>query len=302
MMSARARRGWVVLGALVLLPLHDASAESLRVVTFNLFHGGPASGLAGDGERLPERLEMTIAELRRLGPDVIALQEASISPARGNVAERIARALGYHVVHAPATERLFRDWFLSRLAVTLINFNEGPAVLSRWPIVARQTIDLPRCLRFLKPRVLLRTEIDGPHGRLQVYSTHTSGYDCELQRIEEVARDRRAALPSLVMGDLNAREQFPALARFTTRAGFVDAFRAANPTRAGFTDFQRPGAAAPTVSRRVDYVFVVPGARGPGAVLASRVVLNEPHRHRDGTTVWPSDHYGVLAEIDLEPR
>jgi len=53
------------------------SARPLRVVTFNLFHGGPASGLTGDTSDLDTRLAIVIEELRRLAPDVVALQEAS---------------------------------------------------------------------------------------------------------------------------------------------------------------------------------------------------------------------------------
>jgi endonuclease/exonuclease/phosphatase family metal-dependent hydrolase len=281
--------------------------ELLRVITFNLFHGGAASGLVGDAGALEERLAMTVAELRRTGADVIALQEASIGRGRGNVAGRIARELGYYVAHAPASERMFGGWFLGwtvgRLATLAINFNEGSAVLSRWPIVDRQIYDLPRCgRRLIDPRVLLRVEIASPMGRLNIFSTHTSGEACQLERIEAVVHGWRGASPSLLMGDLNETEDFPALARLTTRAGFTDAFRAANPEDAGYTDLQEPGAPAPTVSRRYDYVFLVPSTRGRGAILGSRVVLNEPRRRPDGTTVWPSDHYGVLAELDLSRR
>jgi hypothetical protein len=30
------------------------------------------------------------------------------------------------------------------------------------------------------------------------------------------------------------------------------------------------------------------------------VVLNTPAREPDGTTLWPSDHYGVLVDLDLQ--
>ena len=299
---------WVLAAAGVLLTTstgraepREASAEHVRVITFNLFHGGPASGLLGNGWSVDERLAMTVAQLHRLRPDVIALQEASIGWGRGNVAERIARELGYYVAHAPASERLFAGWLLGstlgRLSTRLINFNEGPAVVSRWPIVDRQIFDLPRCDRLLDPRVLLRVEIQAPGGRLPVYSTHTSGAACQLERIDAVVRTQRNGVPGLLMGDLNETEHFPALARLSRQSGLTDAFRTANPEDAGYTDVQRPDAVAPTVSRRYDYVFVIPGARGSGAVLASRVVLNEPRRRADGTTIWPSDHYGVLAEL-----
>ena len=82
-------------------------------------------------------------------------------------------------------------------------------------------------------------------------------------------------------------------------AGFVDALRSANPHAVGPTVLQRVDAAKPTVSRRIDFVFVLPGANGVPRGLDSRVVLDIPRRRGDGTTLWPSDHYGVLADIDI---
>jgi len=102
------------------------------------------------------------------------------------------------------------------------------------------------------------------------------------------------------MGDFNASEDLPALA--SLKRAFTDAFRAVNPDAPGFTDLQQTGAAAPTVSQRYDYIFVVPGALGPGAVVSSRLVLNTPRRYADGSVLWPSDHYGVLAELELTTR
>ena len=84
-------------------------------------------------------------------------------------------------------------------------------------------------------------------------------------------------------------------------AGFVDAYRTANPTTPGLTTWQRVDGDEPTVFRRVDYVFVVPGREVKTRVRAGRVVLNTPSRETDGTMLWPSDHYGVLVELDLAP-
>jgi len=291
-----------ICGILVLGATTTAGAEPVSVVTFNLFHGGPLSGLTGEAGGLDDRLAMVVAELRRLRPDIIALQEASRSSRRGDVALRLARELGYHVAHASTTERVFGRSILSRLAVALIDFSEGPAVLSRWPIVARHVVELARCGRPLDTRVLLRVDVDAPGGRLRVYSTHTSGEACQLRHIERAARDGRTWRPSILMGDFNASERMPELASMRRHAGFLDAFRTANPNEPGFTDLQRPGATTPTVSERYDYVFVVPGARTAGSVLGSRVVLNAPRRYADGRVLWPSDHYGVLAVLDLTAR
>jgi hypothetical protein len=64
--------------------------------------------------------------------------------------------------------------------------------------------------------------------------------------------------------------------------------------------WQRPGAPDPTVTRRVDFIFLRPGDGGPTPVRASRVVLATPGRLANGTTLWPSDHYGVVADIAID--
>jgi len=279
------------------LPAAAADPAPLTVVTFNMFHGGPASGLTGDGERLEERFELAVEQLRGLAPDVIALQEASTGRGRGNLAARLAERLGLHHVHAPATSRLFGLSWLGAIIVKLLNFSEGPAILSRFPIVGSETYDLPRCQKLLDPRVILRVELATPAGPLQVFSTHTSRDTCQVRRALEIARERPSALPVLVMGDFNTGES--AMAEILADGGLVDAYRRANPSAPGFTVWQNVTAPAPMVQRRVDYIVLRPGDAHPGAVLASRVVLDSPRRLPDGGTLWASDHLGVLAHIDL---
>jgi endonuclease/exonuclease/phosphatase family metal-dependent hydrolase len=51
-------------------------------------------------------------------------------------------------------------------------------------------------------------------------------------------------------------------------------------------------------SRRIDYVYVRgPGRHLCGEPLAARLCFDAP---TEG--VWPSDHYGVVAEIHAEKR
>ena len=107
-------------------PGQDASSR-LRVLTYNLLHDGGWSGFFESGTHLEERLEMTIQELRRLQPDIIALQEASESRKHGNVPQRIAEALGYQMVFAPATERIFGLSLIDKLITAAIGFKEGTA-------------------------------------------------------------------------------------------------------------------------------------------------------------------------------
>ena len=277
----------------------EEPASALRVVTFNLLHGGPSSGWRGDGEHLEERLAMVTRELGVLAPDVVGLQEASITRGRGNVAARLATALGLHVTHASATRRVSGLTWIDRLIVWGINFEEGPAILSRFPIVATDVVELPRCRRFYDPRVLLHAVVQTPRGPLDVFATHTGHDACQVRRVAQVVSARRGPLPALVMGDFNAAETMDWMAALGREHGFVDAFRAARPTEPGATVWQQPGAPAPTVTRRVDFIFVVPNGAPAPRVRTSRVVLDRPERRPDGSTLWPSDHYGVLAEFEF---
>ena len=280
------------------MTVSQSPAETVRVVTFNLLHGGPWSGLIGNGADLDERLELVVEQLAALRPDVVALQEASLGGNRGNIAERLGRALGIEWIHAPTTSQVFGIEWLDRAITSAIRFNEGPAVLSRFPIVGSEIVALPRCANRLFPRVLLRVEVRTPHGPLDFYSTHTSRDDCQLRRVAELVGARRGPLPAIVAGDFNTRESADAYAELLA-AGFVDAFRAVNPSATGLTSRQDVYAARPTVARRIDFVFVVPGANGASRVAESRIVLDIPRRRADGTTLWPSDHYGVLAVIEI---
>jgi len=130
-------------------------APVLKYVTLNVFHGGVLSGLTGNDEDLDRRLEIVAEELSALGADIVGLQEVSTSRRRGNVAARLAARLGFHYVYAPSLFRLFASEWHNRLAAALLNFTEGPAIVSRFPIVTWEAHKLPRCGRFFDPRVLL---------------------------------------------------------------------------------------------------------------------------------------------------
>jgi endonuclease/exonuclease/phosphatase family metal-dependent hydrolase len=294
----------VVVGVVALLgAMLGASATAwdgramLRVVSYNVLHGGPWSGFGGDGQRLERRVELIADQLIALRPDVVALQEVAVSRRLGDVAHRLARRLGYHYVHAPATRYVFGDGMLSRFIVAVLGFREGPAILTRFPIVESEVYRLPQCRHLLDPRVLLRARLDTPWGAMDVFSTHTAHDECQARRVAELVAARRNGLPSLLMGDFNALESSPAIRALTEDAGFVDAFRRANPDAAGPTVWQQIDAPRSTARRRVEYIFLVPGLDVRGDVAGSRVVFDTPHRLPDGGTLWPSDHYGVLAEL-----
>ena len=123
----------------------------LRVVTLNVLHGGPLSGWTGKDSHLEARLELVTEALLALGPDVVALQEASRTRARGEVAARLASRLGMNHVYSPSSMRLFDTVWINRTAAALMDFSEGPAILSRFPIARSETLRLPPLRTLARP-------------------------------------------------------------------------------------------------------------------------------------------------------
>jgi endonuclease/exonuclease/phosphatase family metal-dependent hydrolase len=277
---------------LLLLGSEPSTAEParpLRLLTYNMLHGGITSDLLGDGQRLDERLAMTVEALRRLDADVIGLQEASRGRWRGDVAGRLADALGLEHVYAPAA-------FPLAVIRTVLGLDEGPAVLSRFPITASEAMPIEGC--GLYRRAVVCATLRTPWGPLEACSTHVDGGFCQAERLHALVERRRGAVPVVLMGDLNATEDTPGI-RLLTRAGFIDTFRHANPQAPGFTVWQWIHAPWRMAWRRVDYVLVAQASERPARVLESRVVLDEPGRAADGSVLWPSDHYGVLSVVDV---
>jgi endonuclease/exonuclease/phosphatase family metal-dependent hydrolase len=273
----------------------------LRFVTFNVDHGGLGSEILGDDSDLEDRLTLATGELERLDADVIGLQEASQGWRRGDVARRFAKALGFQYAFEGATQRLFGGGILGFLSATVLGFDEGPAVVSRWPIMVTHTWDVDHCDIFYR-RVLVCADVCTPWGPLRACSTHLSGSECQAASVDARLRENAADMPIVLMGDLNATEDSPALSLLRGRGGFVDTFRAANPGLAGYTDDQEMDVERATATERVDYVLVSGRTPLTDRVLASRLVLDKPVFDEDGDVLWPSDHYAVMSEVDVFGR
>lgn len=110
----------------------------MRVVTLNLWgRRGP----------WPDRLALIRAELRRLSPRLVGLQE--VMRDGSCQAAEIASGLGYEVVYAPAAT--FDEGVL------------GNALLTDLPVLDRQVLPLPTAPG-AEPRALLYALVDAPEG------------------------------------------------------------------------------------------------------------------------------------------
>ena len=264
-----------------------------------------------------ERLALIRRDIETIGPEILGLQEVlrvvpSNAPAPPLSAEtdqatEIAQGFGYHVAYAIASD------YPNGLKF-------GNALLSRYPILEERTFRLPDGGSG-EGRSLLYALVESPLGRLPVFVTHLNWKFHEgnvrlqqvayiAERISALAPEGAGLLPPVLMGDFNAEpeaDEIRYLRGLHTHQGksvfFADAWLYGGDGSPGYTFARDNDYAAPhrEYSRRIDYIFV----RGPDAELRgepvnARLAFDVPELGHSGR-VWPSDHYGLVTEIVLEP-
>ncbi len=169
----------------------------MRLVDFNVLHGY---------SRFPDqetRARRTIAALRALDADVIVLQEAWRTRAHGDFVERLGVALGMDTAFARANGKLER-----------LGFEEGEAILSRFPIVAAKRLPLPPAKPFYEHRVALLCTLDLGGESLTIVGTHLDNRRLETAGAQAamLAGHLRGIDGVVVAGDLNAGDNSAAMA------------------------------------------------------------------------------------------
>ena len=258
----------------------------LRVLSWNLWwQFGPWQ----------ERAPAIVATLKDLDADIICLQEIWGEGAE-NSAEKFAAELGYHYHYAPGA--------------ILNGVRMGNAILSRWPILKSEVLSLRSDGKHEEMRVAIFAQIDGPRGKIPVFCTHLNWQmphsHIRQMQVADLAQFVKAhkgwKFPPVVCGDFNADPESEEIRMMTGQTTapvddlvFHDAWRFANGLDAGFTwDNANPFVASThEPDRRIDYIFTGwPRSDGAGHITECRIIGNTPV---DG--MWPSDHFGVLAEL-----
>ncbi len=259
----------------------------LRVLTLNIWN------LSGDWRA---RRQAVAAVVRSCEPDIVCLQEV-VENERGNQADWLAGALG--------------GW---AVAYTGAPLDAGPtrfgnAVLSRRPIDVTARVDLPYNE---DEREVQRVVLHARTGGVDVFCTHLSWqlHDAALREREALAlvrfvserSDPAAPVGPVVAGDFNAEPDSTVIRYLCglatldgTSTYLQDAWRLAGDGGPGLTwSNANPHASLDQEpERRLDYVFSgFHGPAGGGRPVACRVVADAPVEG-----VWPSDHFGVLADL-----
>ena len=285
------------------------TATRLRLVTLNLWGTEPP---------LERRLALADRQLAALDADVIALQE--VKPhGDATTAHALAARRGDHVLYVPALR-----WDDGAFGPDSRGGEEGLALVSRWPMLARRARRLPE-VRPTEARLLLSAQLATPAGPIWVHTTHLhyrlddgAARAAQMIAIDETIRRCGRGNddpPQLLRGDFNATpdsDEVRFLRGLTSLAGrrthFQDAWRRCHdePGRAGGpadgitwsadNAHTRPLRSL-DLDRRIDYVFVTTRKKdGRGTVHDCRVVLTE----RDGAdAICASDHYAVCADVQI---
>jgi endonuclease/exonuclease/phosphatase family metal-dependent hydrolase len=189
----------------------------MRVATFNILHGRTV----GDGVE-PGRLQDCV---RRLDPDVLALQEVDCDQPRSDRADLTAvaaKAMGAveHRFVAAISGTPGATWMAATGDEQPGTAAYGIALLSRYPVASWQVVRLPRIpMRFPmylpgpnrvmvvneEPRAAVIAQLDTPMGGLTVANTHLSfvpGWN--RRQLRRLIHDLCGFPgPRLLIGDLN---------------------------------------------------------------------------------------------------
>jgi endonuclease/exonuclease/phosphatase family metal-dependent hydrolase len=246
--------------------------DRLHVATFNILN------LA---DRWVERLQLILADMAALQPDVLGLQEVVFVMQQ----DRLIGAAG------EGHYATLRGWAGRP--------EYGNSLLIREPLAGRDVERLDLGLQ----RAAHRTVIELPAGAsLLVAVTHLHhAVPATAERDEQAVAliDWLARAPgtdaTIVMGDFNADPAEPAYSRMVA-AGFRSAFAEANGAEPAVTwpsGLQAPAMDTDGEPDCLDYIWL----RGAVRAVDARLVFDRPHP--DDPSLYPSDHVGVAAHVEI---
>lgn len=269
-----------------------------------------------------ERAEGIAAEIESERPDLVGLQEAVVlrSGPPGEEPGKVVldhlellqrallrRGLDYEVVGqvwnidatmpsgSPPTESLRitdRDVLLATPGLDITDVRTGTFQTSAEMEVGGGAVPLSRGW------ISAHVDVDGREALLLSTHLETNQFPQaqEAQADELLASPLATGLPTILTGDLNAQATYAPAYRALVDAGFVDAWVTAHGDEPGLTCCQEPDlrTAESKLYERIDLVML----RGPWRVVDVVRTGFEPSA-RTPSGLWPSDHAGVVATVEL---
>jgi endonuclease/exonuclease/phosphatase family metal-dependent hydrolase len=256
------------------------------------------------------RQELLASELQRLAPDLVVLQKV----VEGNDEPGLAALLN--------NCGLFATHQGSLLAYEMPAAAEvgGMAIATRWGHRVMEVLDVRMPAADGVPWCTLAAIVDVPGAgeMLFIGTTAIGRFDAEWAHerqavmLSELDARHRRALPTVIAGDFNAPPDAASiryLSGLQSLGGrsvwYHDAWAVAGegPGHTWTTDnaivAERVGRFIHQFPyrRRIDYVFIGSYEAHPGAYCTIQNVSLAFDRPVDG--VWPSDHYGVMVDVEI---
>jgi endonuclease/exonuclease/phosphatase family metal-dependent hydrolase len=229
------------------------------------------------------RRELIVQQWDEMKPDMLALNEIYLPEQTGRWLQRAA------------AERLhIRYTLLQQSKVGEDSHTQAEGLLTRYPVIETANLDYRshNCVA-----LAARFEIDGR--LLDVYVTHLIAAKVEdaarqyqVGQLLDWIRSRDDADFTVVCGDFNAAPDQPSIRLMS------GVFRPTQTEPTAFTPLQETGG-SPThpewerFDRCIDYIWVTQSIQ----IRASGLWCNKPAP--DNPTLWPSDHVGVWADLEL---
>jgi endonuclease/exonuclease/phosphatase family metal-dependent hydrolase len=255
-------------------------------MSLNVLHGFPRF------KHLEARLGLIANEVRRQDADIVCLQEVPWTPQLGNGAQYLAERTGLNHLYLRANG--------NRWAIL---FEEGEAILSRYPLRDASFAELEPRAGLFEHRAVLQATARTPWGSVRVFVTHLTNGDAEINRAQTASLRGFVAAQggglAIVAGDFNATEDMPQIQALAGQ--WLDAHSIVDPDGEGPTCCVADISQGPEqrLVERIDYVFLVPEAGRVASVASMERVLDRPSRTPDGW-LWASDHVGLVTTIDLD--
>jgi endonuclease/exonuclease/phosphatase family metal-dependent hydrolase len=246
-----------------------------------------------------KRSKLIQEEIEQLKPDLIGMQEVLLGE-EVNLLEDLLSGTSYH-----------QDFTLPMSNWPREGVKGGNAIASRWPILDRVELLLP-FVNGDERRSALFCILDTPHGHICIAVTHLNwrvdhGFVRERQVVaianQLKALTPRSGYPPILIGDFNSVPDSAEVRFLTGRQSLHemsiflrDAWTHGGDGSLGLTWSSMnpyiPRWLEP--DRRIDYIFVgAPQKDGGGEILSCRRICDQP---QEG--VWPSDHFGLYAELE----
>lgn len=251
--------------------------STLRVATLNL---------RNRADRWLERRDLLATQLLEARPDLVSLQEVYFPIGQGQWLQRQMN------IRLSGSRRRPYRLLLARKRHPVRGYFEGVGILTQLPVVARDVLSLG-----YEGRVALRANLELRSGTtVDFVALHLHHIAQDRQaRHEQVMKlmgwlsDRNPAPHQIVAGDFNETPLGPAIQQMKQvyRSAFAEAVG------------HEPLATFPTVlsdwSGCLDYIFVSPAVY---RVRQAQLICKMPAS--TDSTLYPSDHVGLLAVIDVE--